>query len=269
VNHKIIRAAWLTIWSVLGAALLIAFFFRYRAITDPVSRGVQINRQAWELSFAERGLPVPASGPREGYWGSRLGHKIPHANLGWHEPAIAVPGLLEIDDRGFQHYTSADRNKANVLILGGSVAFGAYASEISKTYFHVIGAELERQSVPADLTIVAAGAWKSIQELKALKLYGPTLKPDLVIFLNGLNDLTNGATSRTLYGEPITTLDGSKWTPLYHTHDYHQRVVDYLQNMRWATEFTRMLRSDLLVVLQPSLAERARRTRMENVLLEG
>jgi len=100
-------------------------------------------------------------------------------------------------------------------------------------------------------------------------LYGQSLKPDLVIFLNGMNDLTNGATSATLFGEPVKTMDGSQWTRLYHTHDYGQRVTDYLQNIREAISLTGVLRSDFLVVLQPTLVERIHITSIENALLEG
>jgi len=269
MEPRIKRTILIAMGCVLAAAFSIVVLLAYRKMTDPVTRGIRLNREAWELSFTERGFPVPPSGPREGYWGSRVGRAVPHPGLGWYQRELSIPGLIEIDKRGFQYYKSASRNKSNVLILGGSVAFGAYASEIVKTYFHLIGEELERGSTPSDITIIAAGAWKSIQEIAALKLYGPLLRPDIVIFLDGLNDLTNGATSRTLYGQPVETLDSSKWTPLYHAHDYHQRVADYLENMRQAAELTAQLRSDLLVVLQPSLVERTPRTQIENVLLEG
>jgi GDSL-like Lipase/Acylhydrolase family len=262
------RRIWLLRCSLL-AAIAALFFIWYQKGSDPVVLGKNINREAWELSFVERGVPIPPSGPREGYWGSRLGAKVPHPRLGWREPSLSVPGLLEIDSSGLQHFRGTRRNKSKVIIFGGSVAFGAYASEIAKSYFHVLGGELERQAAATDVTIVAAGAWKSIQELNALELYGPTLRPDLVIFLNGLNDLTNGATSDTLYGQSVATADGSKWSPLYHAHDYRRRTAAYLENMGRAALVAARLGSDILFVLQPSLGERARRTRMESLLLEG
>jgi hypothetical protein len=261
-----------TVW-IFGASLLAAsaalFFIWYQKGTDPVVLGKNINREAWELSFIERGAPIPPAGPREGYWGSRLGPKVPHPRLGWREPSLSVPGLLEIDGFGLQHFSSTQRNKSKIIILGGSVAFGAYASEIAKSYFHLLGGELERQGVAADVTVVAAGAWKSIQELNALELYGPTSRPDLVIFLNGLNDLTNGATSDTLYGQAVATADGSKWTPLYHAHDYRRRTAAYLENMGRAALLAARLGSDILFALQPSLTEREPRTKMESLLLAG
>lgn len=92
---------------------------------------------------------------------------------------------------------------------------------------------------------------------------------DLIVFLNGLNDLTNGATAKTLYGEKIQPADGSSWTPLYHAHDYRQRVSDYLNNMDAAWTISHKAGCDMLVVLQPSLVERASRTKIEEALLKG
>jgi len=84
-----------------------------------------------------------------------------------------------------------------------------------------------------------------------------------------LNDLTNGATAKTLYGEKIQPADGSSWTPLYHAHDYRQRVSDYLNNMDAAWTISHKAGCDMLVVLQPSLVERASRTKIEEALLKG
>src|SRR5207253_430412 len=83
-----------------------------------------------------------------------------------------------------------------------------------------------------------------------------------------LNDLTNGATSKALFGEPTPTADGTEWTQLYHAHDYEQRVADYAQNMRAASRITAMLKSDMLVVLQPALFESQHRTEIEETLLK-
>jgi lysophospholipase L1-like esterase len=135
------------------------------------------------------------------------------------------------------------------------------------TYFHVLGTELERLETPADVTVVASGAWKSLQEVPALATYGPELHPDVVVVIDGLNDLTNGATARALYGQAVPTADGSPWSITYHTHDYEQRVADYLENMRRAAAMTTSLGGDLLVVLQPALVDRAHRTPVEDALL--
>jgi hypothetical protein len=251
--------------AVLAVAVPVAMWL----MGDPIQRGQDLNRAAWELSYTERGLGVPPQGPREGYWGSRLKGKTPDPQLAWREAAIQVPDLLDIDADGLQHYRGGKADAPRVLVLGGSVAFGAYASEISKTYFHVLGEQLARSGTPADITVMASGAWKSIQDLTALERHGPRLKPDVVVFLNGLNDLSNGATWEALYGQPTETHDGSEWTVLYHAGDYELRAADYLRNMRDAADLCSQWQAELLIVLQPSLAERGSLTRIEEQLLAG
>ena len=127
---------------VLVAVACLGAFYWYRRPQDPIALGKALNQSAWESSFEERGLPVPPSGPRDGYWGSRLGPKVADPSVGWHEGSILVPDLLDVDARGFQHYVSTAERKSQVVVFGGSVAFGGYASAISATYFHVLGTEL-------------------------------------------------------------------------------------------------------------------------------
>ncbi len=255
---------------LLVAIMITVFSFVWRNyIRDAESRGMTLNQKAWETSYTERGFSIPPSGPREGFWGARLGKKIRDSRLGWHEPEINLPNLLEIDKNGHQKYESTGKKEYNILIVGGSVAFGAYASEIPKTYFHIVGRSLDNQRAFSDISIIAAGAWKSIQELKAVEAHHQHQPFDLIVFLNGLNDLTNGATAKTLYGEKIQPADGSSWTPLYHAHDYHQRVSGYLNNMDAAWTLCQNAGCDMLVVLQPSLVERSNRTKIEEALLKG
>jgi len=253
--------------TVVAAALTAAYLAWWRPSLDLAAGGKQLNERAWESTYVERGQPVPPSGPREGYWGARLGAKVYDPRTGWHEPQVAIPGLVDIDERGLQRYLAKATEKRRVLVVGGSVAFAAYSSSIDTTYFHVLGTELERLGTPADVTVVASGAWKSLQELPALATYGPEVHPDVVVLLDGLNDLTNGATSRTLYGQPTATADGSPWTITYHAHDYDGRVTDYVDNVRRAASMTTAMGADLLVVLQPALVDRVRRTPIEDALL--
>lgn len=268
MTRKMKHALFAAIPSVIAVLFLLGFLSWYKEFNTPVARGKSLNQKAWELSYVERGLPVPPSGPREGYWGSRLGTKVRDPVLGWHEPPVSVPDLIAIDKDGIQRYSTASAEKHKVLILGGSVAWGAYASRMASTYFHVIGAALERQALFSDIEVFASGAWKSRQEVRALEVYGKGVRPDLVVFLDGLNDLTNGATSRALFGQRTATADGSEWTTSYHAHDYEQRVVDYLRNMRVAARMAAALNSDLLVVLQPALFEKKNKSKIEAVLLE-
>ena len=252
---------------VVAAVLTTVYLAWWRPSLDLAAGGKQLNERAWESTYTERGRPVPPSGPREGYWGARLGAKVFDPHTGWHEPHVVIPGLVDIDERGLQHHVAVSADKQRVLVVGGSVAQGAYSSSIDTTYFHVLGTELERLGTPADVTVVAAGAWKSLQELPALATYGPELHPDVVVFIDGMNDLTNGATSRALYGQAVATADGSPWSITYHAHDYAQRVADYLDNMRRAASMTTSMGADLLVVLQPALVDRAHRTAVEDALL--
>jgi lysophospholipase L1-like esterase len=130
-------------------------------------------------------------------------------------------------------------------VHGASVAFGAYASGIATTYFHVLGTELERLQTPADVIVLATGMWRSAQELAALELQGCQEKPDVVVFLDGLNDIG---------------LDSYR--------PYEDKIASYLANMRRAAEIASASDADLLIVLQPSLAERTRRTPVEETLLK-
>ncbi len=231
--------------------------------------GMDLNARAWSASYRERGATPPEQGPREGYWGARLGAKIGDPWLGWREPEKHLPGLLEIDAAGRQSWRSAGERRTRIAIVGGSVAFGAYASSIDATYYAVLGRSLERDGHPAEITVLAAGAWKSIQELNAITLYLREEQPDWVILLDGLNDLTNGATADSLYGQRVETADGSPWNELYHAHDYEARVTSYLQHVEQVVARAEQNGARILVVLQPSLAERASLTALEAELLRG
>ena len=98
--------------------------------------GPSLNKAAWEATFTERALPVPDGGPREGYGGSRVNPK--NWSCGgtlYCEREQRAPGLYEIDARGFQHVSDGPEPRAVILVVGGSVAWGAYASGIEETYF--------------------------------------------------------------------------------------------------------------------------------------
>ncbi len=257
---------WVT---VLLAAVSVALQVADRR-RDPVAQGKDINKSAWEATFSERGLAVPA-GPREDYWGTRLRPKQPDPLLGWREPETHQPGLLDIDRDGFQRYLKGAGKAWRLLILGGSVASGAYSSSIETSYFHRLGVLLSHspEGLTTDIHVLAAGAWKSVQDLKAYAMSAGTLEPDIVVFVNGLNDLTNGGTAAALFGETTETREGEEWHYNYHAHDYEERVVLYLQNMKTAVAGTETIGADLLLVLQPALFEKKNLTRLEKKLLTG
>ena len=263
-----LRFALLTTWMVVAIiALLSAFAWRY--YQSPASAR-RVHQRAWEASFRERGLPVPARGPRDGYLSQRVGVRQPHEVLGWVEPAMSIPGLVEIDERGWQHDAPPGHAAHRILVLGGSVAFGSYASRIDTTWFHLLGRQLASDPRSAsEIVVVASVAWKSIQEVAALLLSIDEIDPDLVVMLDGLNDLTNGATAETLYGREVPMPEGEAWTPLYHAHDYEARVRGYLDHVSRAAGATERRGIPLLVVLQPALFERAHPSGLEAQLLRA
>jgi lysophospholipase L1-like esterase len=234
-----------------------------------VSKGKGLNQAAWEAAYRERRQAVPPSGPREGYWGARLGAKTPDELLGWHDPEVEISGMISIDAQGLQHYASPGKDLLRILILGGSVASGAYASDISNTYFNVLGRVLAEQGIPVEIIVFASGGWKSIQELKALQRRPGDEKPDLILFLDGLNDITNGATAELLTGQGFNGPDGKVNNPLFRISDYERRVSLYLENMKAAATFAANSGIRMVVALQPSLAERAPLSPIESKLLQA
>ncbi len=251
--------------------VLVAVFFAlmWGVAQRYLSQGKDLNRVAWESSYSERKVKLPESGPRDGYWGSRRGNAVEDRHTIWRDAEVHVSGLLDVDASGYQYFRSPESARIRIVILGASVASGAYASAIDNTYFNILGTELRRMGLPADIVVIASGAWKSTQELSALGHYLQGVKPDLVIFLNGLNDLTGGATARHLYGEPFQSPNGEIADPLYHTHDYRQRVRAYIDNMIAARELVAARGARMLVVLQPSLNERSARTAIEEKVLKA
>jgi lysophospholipase L1-like esterase len=125
------------------------------------------------------------------------------------------------------------------------VAWGAYASGLAETYFAHLAAELRQAGLPVDVTVMAAGAWTSENELKALRFHGPTLRADVVVFLDGLNDLTEGP-------------EASENT----------RVLRYLDHLHEARDVAQTLGGRVLISLQPTLAGKRRKTRIERRILE-
>ncbi len=206
--------------------------------------GKELNKFAWDASFSERGLPVPRGGPRDGLWGSRIPRWVSDPDLGWHEPEVHLPGLVEEDALGVQRLP-AEGARASVLILGGSVAWGAYASTLAATYFAHLAEALREAGVPVDMAVIAAGAWTSENELKALRVHAPGLRPDVVVFLDGLNDLTEGP-------------EASENT----------RVLRYLDHLHEGRDIAETLGARVLISLQPVLTGKRHKTRIEKRVLQ-
>ena len=181
------RIAFTAVMMSIPVAGVAGLWLAKRRLVPP--SGEALNRMAWEASFTERGLPLPPGGPRDGYWGARMPPQTKDPDLGWREADAHLPGLVEEDAAGLQRLERDDA-RAHLLILGGSVAWGAYASSIEATYFSRLARALADQGCPVRVTVLAAGAWTSEHELKALRLRGRALEPDVILFLDGLNDFT-------------------------------------------------------------------------------
>jgi lysophospholipase L1-like esterase len=204
--------------------------------------GEKLNRMAWEANYRERGLAVPPGGPRDGYWGARMPPQVKDPGIGWYEAEAHLPGLVEEDANGLQHVGPQDAPR-HLLILGGSVAWGAYASSLDAVYFARMERWLAAHGCPTRITVLAAGAWTSEHEVKALRLRGLALAPDVVLILDGLNDFTLGNASED------------------------ERVTAYLGRMREARDLARARGIAVIFALQPTLLQKGR-SRIEDRILE-
>jgi len=219
---------------VIGEPLLIWPVFKKLS-------GKGINWRAWRASYRELNLPVPPSGePRDGIWGSRL-EPLRNPVLGPILPERHLPGMLEIDQYGRQSAVSHAAPRAHLLIIGGSVAAGAYASNLNRTYFSQLAWRLEDLGWPVRITVQAAGSWVSINELKALELYGESIRPDVVIFLDGLNDITQFPERR-------------------------DRLGGYLKRLRQARDWCLARGMKVVFAPQPFLPQKKRKTTLEMII---
>jgi lysophospholipase L1-like esterase len=259
------RLVWFRAIAVAGTLVVIAVLAivaqRYLSSEAP---GKHVNYEAWKATFHERGLPVPPGGPRDGIWQEKLPKRDLDPELGWAESAYEDPGKISIDERGWQYYPSRHEARYQLLIVGGSVALGAYASDQETVYFTRLGRRLDEDPRTAsDIVVVASLAWKSSQELAALARRTGSVAADWVIAIDGLNDVTNGSNALSLYQQKTETLDGSPWTVEYHEHDYIERAVEYSNNVQKMLRVAHDRDARLLVVLQPALFERSRMTEIE------
>ena len=101
------------------------------------------------------------SGPRDGFWQDKIPKRVPNVEVGWQETAVDIPGQITIDENGWQYYRSQGEARHKLLILGGSVAFGAYASSEEEAYFTRLGRLLDADPRTAsDIVVFASIAWK-------------------------------------------------------------------------------------------------------------
>src|SRR3569833_2264821 len=236
--------------SLACAVFFAVTYYRLGLQKTPAEKGRDLNEEAWQATFSERGVPVPPSGPFDGYWGRKL-KTVPSAELGWFESKPAGDGIADIDEDGVRHWRPQATPTHRLLILGGSAAAGAYASSGDARYFAVLGRALESRGFPCHIRVLAAGGWKSAQELAALKMQDPD-SFDLVILLDGLNDLTAGPTAAALMHDAVSIDD---LPPSIH-REYELRAMRYVEHVADCGDVCRRVGRPMLVVLQPALHER-------------
>jgi hypothetical protein len=220
--------------------LLITGWTLYNAIQKIKGKG--LNSRAWRASYAERHLPVPAA-PREGWWGVNL-PPVHDGQLGIVLPERHVPGYFEIDRNGIQSVRGGPNPRIRLLIVGGSVAAGAYASNLGRTYFSELAHLLSAQTGPVEVDVLATGAWVSTNELMAFKTRGVALKPDYVLFLDGLNDLI-----------------------LFSDRPEEMRVQQYLRHMQEARDIALANHIKVIFSPQPFLPQKKVKSRLEKLIL--
>jgi GDSL-like lipase/acylhydrolase family protein len=234
------RIAFTVVMMSITAAAAAGLWLAKRRLVKP--SGEALNRMAWEASFTERGLPVPPGGPRDGYWGARMPGQVKDGKIGWHEAEAHMPDLVEEDAGGLQRLETPNA-RTHLLIIGGSVAWGAYASSIDTTYFARVARSLAAAGHPVNISVLAAGAWTSDNELKALRSRGLDLSPGVVLIFDGLNDLTLGTASED------------------------ERVTAYLSRLREARDLVGGRGARLVFALQPMMLNK-RRSALEERILE-
>lgn len=78
-----------------------------------------------------------------------------------------------------------------IVVLGGSVAFGAYSSSDEKCFSSILEAKLNKEFNPGKkfkVINLGMGFYNSLQEFISYILYGLQFHPELVITLDGFND---------------------------------------------------------------------------------
>ncbi len=208
--------------------------------------GAELNRAAWEASYTERGQPVPPVGPREGFWAKRIRpQQYPCGDLDACERTQTIPILVQIDGRGFQHVGGGADAFPRVLFVGGSVAFGAYASTIQTTYFAVLHKLLEEEFPGLGISILARNGSVGLEDFESFALRGAEVQPDMVVFLGGLNDLMNRPGKSPEEG-----------------------LRKYRRSVRLAAELARLRELSTVFIIQPFLGSKAHKTQLERRLLD-
>jgi lysophospholipase L1-like esterase len=204
--------------------------------------GYKLRESAWESSFTERGLSVPPGGPREGIRGEGITPlKCAVSDCNFRK---FVPGIIEINDDGLQTAGGSENPYPHILIVGGSAAWGAGASDIANTYFSQLYGMLKNEFPDAKISVLAYYGSTSNTDLSSFVRKGLDANPDLVVFINGLNDLTVKGQLR------------------------HSDASDYILNMKTAALIAERNGIPAVIVRQPFPGGKKNKTELEKRIME-
>lgn len=153
---------------------------------------------------------------------------------------------IEIDSQGFVHNGDPDKNKRllakdgdklyRIIFLGGSTTAGRGASSNEHTIPAYFERQLEEEWQGVEFHVINAGnfGYSSTEEHLYYSFYLKQIKPDLIIFLDGDNDVM-------LFGQ-------KQWTPYF--HDMKFTNAKYRSMFRPNTAFANYIQS-LLTFPQP------------------
>jgi hypothetical protein len=107
--------------------------------------------------------------------------------------------VVNTNSLGFRARNLADYNKdpkPKIILLGGSAAFGTYASSDAHTLTAQLEAALARRGFESTCINLAMGGFTSEQEMITLARIGLRLHPVAVLAVDGANDLLHYSTLR-------------------------------------------------------------------------
>ena len=116
---------------------------------------------------------------------------FPHPFCGWRSLPNQNFATIKINENGLRSKSLKNlRFKKNAVILGGSVAWGFGASSNENIPAYLIE-EILYKKYQKEFNIInlADQMYTSFEELRAFMINAEDLKPDLVIFLTGTNDI--------------------------------------------------------------------------------
>ena len=191
---------------------------------DPAALEQSLREQKGRLGTA---LPMPGdAGSGEQQAKDRL---VVHPYLGYDFPTTAVQLGGELE-----RYSERDPERLRVLLLGGSVA-GIFGRLGGERLIENLEASPVLQGREVDLLQYGRGGFKQPQHLlRTAQLFAFGIQPDLVINLDGFNEValgTNNVSSGMFPGYPSF----SHWLPLVSSSDEKGELIDAFAAVRGAS----------------------------------